>query len=152
MRTKEFIKRVEELGFKVIDGIASLMIIAENNECARVYENTMYSINTSTRVFDEIDKGVQKNLFNLIVEYASTPIKERKEEKKYLLKHKWLQGYDNLSYLNLSLNTNKKRKCYLYDSVDASLVKTQFTQSEIDEIKERFNTNLEDFEIVEVEE
>lgn len=72
---------------------------------------------------------------------------ERENGKKYYLRHRFLE-FDNFNYLNreygyeeLSLNSKTQLG-----------KQTQFTQDEIDEIKEKYNTDLKDFEIIEVEE
>lgn len=82
------------------------------------------------------------------MELAETPPDERQEEKKYYLKHRFL-GHRNYSYLNYD---QKLQKLYLNDKVRIDYVQTQFTQEEIDEIKEKYKTTLDDFEQIEVEE
>ena len=111
MRTKEFIKRIEELGFRVREEKANIDIIADNFIIAEVSKNRLYCINTYNSV--KVEWTNEKELFDLIVEYAKTPIEDRKEEKYYLVK---------------------------------------FSEKEIEEIKKKFDTELADFELVEVEE
>lgn len=82
------------------------------------------------------------------IAYAETPLDERQEEKKYYLKHRFLEHH-NYSYLNYD---QKLQKLYLNDKVRIDYVQTQFTQKEIDEIKEKYDTTLDDFKIIEVEE
>ena len=107
-----------------------------------------FSADLDYRGFDDLEHGRKEELFNLIVEYARTPIEEREEPKKYYLKHKWLTN-NGCSYNCLNFYVDKNK--YLIESGTTMCgYKTQFTQSEIDEIKERFNTSLEDFEIIEV--
>ena len=71
---------------------------------------------------------------------------ERENEKKYHLRHRFLE-VDFFNYLNRDygfpeLFLNSKSQIHK---------QTQFTQKEIDEIKEKYNTDLKDFEIIEVE-
>lgn len=75
--------------------------------------------------------------------------KEKGEEQKYYLKHKWLYVNGNTNFLNvysngLGLGLNSK------DNIEG--YKTQFTKQEIEKIKKEYNTDLKDFEIIPVEE
>lgn len=84
-------------------------------------------------------------MFEACLELAKTPLEERVEEKKYLLKHKFLETR-GINYLNVG-------DCYfLADKNDENDYKTHFTIQEIEEIKKKYNTSLDDFEIIEVEE
>lgn len=109
MRTKEFIKRVKNLGFKVKDDKGIIGIIADDFIIARVWKNRIYCIDTFNTV--KVEWINEKELFDLIVDYAKTPIAMRGEEKYYLVK---------------------------------------FSETEIKEIRKKFDTNLDDFELVEV--
>lgn len=146
MKTKEFIKRVEELGFKVNRTVAQIDIIAHSFTIARVYTNRMYAMNAFT--FINIEWRNQDKLFDLIVEYAKTPIEDREEEKKFYLWHKYSR-FDNGSrkYLGMDLLKYKPDSC---SKITYRWMKNQFTEKEIDEIKEKFNTDLKDFEKTEV--
>ncbi len=88
------------------------------------------------------------NMIKAAVEFAETPIKDREEEKKFYLRHRWLKPiYKN--YLNYCMTT----KDYWLDCKNEEIyVQTQFTEKEIDEIKEKINTDLGDFKKIEVEE
>lgn len=76
-------------------------------------------------------------------------IDEREPEKKYYLKHKFLSDYCGGSFLNQYLEIDD---WILDNKAHSSSCKTQFTQAEIDRIKENYNTTLDDFEQIEVEE
>lgn len=89
-------------------------------------------------------------LFNLLVEYAKTPVDEREEEKKFYLRCRWIFDYDFYMYLQKRSYDDKKMSFGVVNfSGNDGL---QFTLKEIEEIKERFDTDLKDFEMVEVEE
>ena len=154
MKTSEFIARVKELGFRVREKKFSVtnevwLIVCEveHTKFIGVEKNTRYLIDMNYANFMFLDDDLKWELFNLAVEYARTPIDERKEEKKYYLRLS-IFGYDDeQSYLNLERDTGK----YLFGSKkNTERYQTQFTQKEIDEMKKRFN--LDSFEIVEVEE
>ena len=153
MKTSEFIKRAGELGFnvkdcvnfynneKIIKGIRD-----EYKTFARVGEDGRFLVDSFYSDFKKLDIATQEALFDLVVEYARTPIEERKEEKKYYLRLP-IFVYDNENYLNLERDTGK----YLFGSKkNIERYQTQFTQKEIDEMKKRFN--LDSFEHVEVKE
>lgn len=151
MKTKDFVKEVEKLGFEVEEDTGAIEIYFNNVRIAYVYRYEIFSVNTAYIPFDVLSKEFVEKLYNLIDAYARTPLNEREEEKKFYLKQnlkdKWLER-NAFYYLNLNIDKN----IYLIDSyANTDTFKTQFTQAEIDEIKERFNTNLEDFEQIPVE-
>lgn len=149
MKTKEFIKRVEELGYKIfknnMGGNITYFTIFNSGgyKLAFVRENKLFEISIYS---DNIDG----KLFNLIIEYAKTPIEDREEEKKFLIKHKYLVSKANCQ---VNLAKNKKKNVYrvINCKVDNLVYQGQFTLNEIEEIKQKLNTDLADFELVEVE-
>ena len=149
LRTKRFIKEVNAMRLvaKVYDEYI-LIDDLKGRYLAYIYTEVMYKFNILYDSFQELSESDRKRLFNLLVEYASTPLdkREEEEEKKFYLKHKWLVGH--CTYLNFYIPNNSYK---LNDKSSMKNFKTQFTQAEIDEIKERFNTNLEDFEQIPVE-
>nr|DAX99492.1 MAG TPA: hypothetical protein [Caudoviricetes sp.] len=88
------------------------------------------------------------NMIKAAVEFAETPLEEREEPKKYHLRHKWMKEED-YNYLSLDLDDNYY---YLDDIEGFDWSENKFTREEIEDIKEKYDTKLEDFEIVEVEE
>lgn len=72
---------------------------------------------------------------------------ERENEKKYYLRHRFLEVYF-FNYLNRDYGFPE---LYLNSKSQVAGKQTQFTQEEIDEIKKRYNTDLKDFEQIEVE-
>ena len=148
MRTKEFIKQIEELGYKAHNSITQIDIVSDGLTVALVSIDRMHVINSFC--FVDVEWKNQDKLFDLICEYAKTPIEEREEPKKYYLRHKWMCNvFPDSNYLNrrnlinnFSLNNNDEQLSF----------QTKFTREEIDEIKEKYNTDLSDFEVIEVEE
>lgn len=144
MKTKEFIEKVEELGFRTTH--VNEYIYIENrmvDTCAIVDRYCRYGFNTNFDDFYDLKKETKEELFNLLVEYSSTPQKEREKTNKYYLKHKWM-----------SFKRERYLKCiggeyYLHDAEQPTKHKVQFTQIEIDKIKEKFGTDLNDFEMIE---
>lgn len=119
MKTKEFIKRVEELGFEAcISGSIAYVLKDGRYTVAKIKTKRACAIDFFYHLNDTLDKEISEKLFDIIVEYAKTPIEDREEEKKFYLKNRW---------------ENK-----------------QLTLKEIEAIKEKFNTDLTDFLLVEV--
>ena len=85
-----------------------------------------------------------------VVEFAETPIDEREEEKKFYLRHRYFRFHNgSRKYLGMDL---VKDKPDLYSKITYRWIKNQFTEKEIEEIEEKFDTDLADFELVEVKE
>lgn len=155
MKTKEFIKRVKSLGFKVgiaykgNDEIGAIIISDyEESEFVRIWPRR-YAIST---IFDGFNSCINsEELYKLCFEYASTPVEDREEEKKFYAKHKYLVGteYRDANYLNFGKYDCDK--LWLGFKSKRLNVQTQFTLKEIEEIKEEFDIDLKDFELVEVE-
>ncbi len=80
MKTKEFIKRVEELGYKAHKRITQIDIVSDGFTVATVSTKRMYVINSFC--FVDVEWKNQDKLFDLIVEYAKTPVEDREEDTK----------------------------------------------------------------------
>lgn len=147
MRTKEFIKRVKELGFRVREEKANINIIADNFIIAEVSKNRLYCINTYNSV--KVEWTNEKELFDLIVEYAKTPIEDREEEKKFLIQHKYLVSKN---FYPVCMVWHKLKDVYrpINCRVDNHIYQAQFTLKEVEDIKVKLDTDLADFELVEV--
>ena len=165
MKTKEFIKRVIESGFtinyyvnpcsnatKPTCGFHALIISDNEDDLVTVWTESQYAISTIVDGFCayKINEPLDE-LYKLCFEYASTPVSEREEEKKYYLKHRYLVQAGNCTTAFLNYTTHNDT-LYLYTKGQTYSVKTQFTLKEIEEIKAKFGTDLADFELVEVEE
>lgn len=149
MKTKEFIKRVEELGYKVRKVYSQIEIMSQGLTVATVSTKRMYVIKSFC--FVDVEWKNQDKLFDLIVEYAKTPIPDREEKEiKFYLKHRYFRFHNGLSkYLGMDFVEYKLDLC---SKITYRWVKNQFTLKEIGEIKEKYNTDLSDFEMIEVEE
>lgn len=151
MKTKEFIKRVEELGYLVNEGYVDWQISRLNKGqdllVALVNKNNLSRISTDFGGWWDIPNEEKSKLLDIIIEFAKTSIEDRKEEKKYYLKHKWISD-KTVTYLKFDREYNCN---ILYLYIGKNLWKKEFTKEEIKGFKQTFNTDLSDFEIVEVE-
>lgn len=145
MKTKEFIKRVEELGYKTNLRASFIQIIHDDFVAVVVHIDKMYAI-----TFHQIIKTSWNNadkLFDLVVQYAKTPIEDREEEKKFYLRHMYFKSWNDRQYFTFDYI----HKCaYVRSKLSICKAMQQFTLQEIEEIKEKYNTDLKDFELVEV--
>lgn len=151
MKTNEFIKAVEELGYEVFDEVTCFEIIdTDGLWLAVVRKDHLLSFSTEHVGWGDLDNREKTRLFMVIYDYASTPPDKREEEKKFYLKHRYFK-YPNgeEKFFNINLDSNAPSLKWKSNS---EFFKTQFTQKEIDEIKEKHHTDLSDFERVEVEE
>lgn len=142
MKTKEFVKKVKQLGYDCSIEKYLLYVFEGNHSIA--------CISLCRTSYFTIQKG-DPELCKLCIEYAQTPLEEREEEKKYhlYLKKENREFYDAIgSYLTLS----KRDNTFSIDvGVETAGLTSEFTQEKIDWIKERFNTDLEEFEQIEVD-
>ena len=154
MKTKEFIKRVKKLGFEIEieygrnGELVEFRIRDDEEDFVIIWPKFTFAINTIEGGFMDLKYPLPlKELYKLCFEYASTPVKDREEEKKFYLKHRWLESVGNRYLI-----WDSGDKCYyLDDSAEYYSGKMKFTLKEIEEIKEKFDTDLTDFELVEVE-
>lgn len=153
MKTKEFIKRVEELGYEInekkfLDSVICLIISNSFGiKVGYVAINKLFEMNIRP------DECMSKELFDLVVEYAKTPIKDREEEKKFYLRHRWLMTeFGDTYYLCKCYNAAGKISYGIRLSYITHDETWLFTLKEIEEIKEKFDTDLSDYELVKVEE
>lgn len=113
MKTKEFIKRVKELGFEIIRAGSHIDIMFNDFVIAGVYTDRMHVMTFYSHeklLLTNIDK-----LFDLLVEYTKTPVDEREGGMKIKLMNPYYEetievledlDYFNKSYKNI-LNGNE---------------------------------------------
>lgn len=162
MKTKEFIKSVEKMGFTIeyyknpFSNIESncdydLITISANNQVlVKIWTNCQYAISTVSDGHScYLDGYDVDELYKLCFEYTSTPVEDREEkEKRYYLRHKWIKGCAIMYLYRNELNGY----WYLGENKCRPHRQRRFTLKEIEEIKEKFHIDLSDFELVEVEE
>ena len=157
MKTKEFIKRVKELGFEVFNEDDYLVIKDEyESNVANVNKTTLAQMSTDYIEWDEIYDEDKTKLFDLLIEYAKTPIDERKEEEKYFYEHRFIKTRGgNPTYLAIRQRPNYKYPILQGSYKDIFEYKVEFTDKEMEETKKQYGIFLDDFvkkEIIEVSE
>ena len=143
MRRLEFIRKVEKLGYDVNERSFETYVTRHNEDyvIASVYNAEQYTMKIN-------DGGqIDEDMFNLCVELARTPINEREyprsEGQKYLLKFKAFGFYRSSIYLAYDKIEDEYA---LGDNVENERYHVQFSQDEIDWIKDRYETDLDEFE------
>lgn len=117
MKTSEFIRKVKELNYMVVDSVEHIRVYFNSLLVAEVHKNEVKSLSTVW------NKYVSDLLFDILVEYARTPIEERKEPKKYYLYNPVRNKYFNYDIEN---------KIYFWLSpTETHEVQTKFTEEEI---------------------
>lgn len=134
-----------EAGYDILDD--------PNRYCMKHrYRNNCISVNKTLVKFIFIEnEHCRPEDFEVIkaaMELAETPPEERQEEKKYYLRHRFLVEEGDCNYLNYD---HSLRELNLSDIGQSKSTQTQFTQAEIEDIKEKYKTTLDDFEQIEVE-
>ena len=86
-------------------------------------------------------------LLKKAIELAETPLAERGEEKKYYLRHRFINNLAAEKYINLSITGTAE----IRDRCGNQNDKRVFTKAEIEELKVELDTDLNDFKLIEVE-
>lgn len=149
MRTTEFVKEVLNSGFEITERPDSISIYYRNVLISIVSKNKNFLAGTTYESFNDLSEELREKLYNLIDEYVRTPLNERREEKKYYLRLTALIKDEDYNYLNYG---DEAEEFILGNRIESGDWQTQFTQKEIDEIKENFGVTLSDFEQIPVDE
>ena len=146
MKTKEFIAKVEALGFLAHDGHCYLEVEdTEGKDVVDILKAKRWVYDCEFDAFESLHEVKQAELMEFVTEYVTTQVKDREEEKRsylrnvspllrgsgrgYLAKNK-----DTLEYYALSLKCSEE------------FYQTIFTESEINQM------DITGFERVEVTE
>lgn len=167
MRINELRDEIEKLGqkydekFIVRKYTAYISIYVYRSDeyynIASIMLEKQYAFNTINETFDGLPEELQEKLFNILVEFARKPEKEREEEKKYQYKLKgkywWIiKDFEvDKIYFNLVKDGDCENHLTLNDSEDFPLHKTTFTDKEMEEVLEEFDVDLKIFDKIEVE-
>lgn len=149
MNIKEFTKILQNKNYCVefSDYNEVCVLSADHHYIARVQADRVCMLTIGSNILQIEDENERTWLVDLIACFAKTPIDER-SDKKYYLKHRWLicNGLKYLCY---------DKGSYIYFLSERPLVEdddatSEFTQEDINSIKRKLDTSLEDFEMIEV--
>ena len=154
MRIDELKRIVRENGYKLIDDDLVIFIYGYSHGGSdkfkteiRISKIRAKDITIETGIYCEIEEF---NVIKAAVKFAETPPEDREEEQKFYLRHRWITDKDFYMYLRKTSYDDKKMSFGVINFSGNDGLK--FTLKEIEEIKEKFGTDLKDFELVEVEE
>ena len=141
MRYSKFKREVEKLDLEVMSNQRYIDVAIDKTVFLEISKENQYTMNADFWGFQFLASEIKRELFRLATELASTPLDEREDEKRYRLKLPFAMKYD--SYLNLCSDG------FFVSSKDNSNdCKTIFTESEIEELKRKYN--LDSFVLGEV--
>lgn len=164
MKTKEFIEKVKKLGFGIeyyknpLSNVGLrcdydlFTIYLEDKDLVEIWTNCRYAISTISDGHSCFINGYDVDeLYKVCFEYASTPVDDREDkEKKFFLKHRYFQiAGGGSGFFTIA---NPSGLLFLKYKTNLDNYSQKFTLNEIEEIEEKYNTDLMDFELVEVEE
>lgn len=149
MKTKELKEIARENGYEFnVDG-CSIFLIKEIEIYGRQFKNVIKINRLACKSIwinnSEYVGEMDVNMMEASIAYARTPEEEREEEKKYYIISKLIPE-SNFKYLCKRCGSTDELEFDVESNVDS-----KFTKTEIEEIKEKYNTNLKDFEQIEVE-
>lgn len=167
MKTKEFIEKVKKLGFGIeyyknpLSNVGLrcdydlFTIYLEDKDLVEIWTNCRYAISTISDGHSDYLYGYDvQELYKLCFEYTSTPVEDREDKEwKFYLRHRWITTeFGDKYYFCKSYNAVGDISYVFRLSYITHDETWLFTLKEIEEIKEKFDTDLADFELVEVEE
>lgn len=91
MKVKELKEAIKDIGFhndinlKVTEDIYAFYIESKNKTLAIVSKSEKCLIGINYQNFSEQEEKLRQTLFDVIYEFAKTPLDERQEEKKYII-------------------------------------------------------------------
>ncbi len=152
---KSELKEICENGSFIVDfedKETVITIYGTQYQIATISEEKEYSLNIYLLGFTNL-MNVDEAL-KAIVEYASTPIKDRKDEVKYKLYHRYMNNPDDSQYYKVSLTLDENDCLAVVRNEEFlpshQIIKKEFTEEEIEQIKKMYGTTLDDFDIYEV--
>ena len=132
MKYSEFEELMENAGYKVHDnGLEITVRMSDDSVVSYVEKDTIGVVDLDWLDYAELPIEARKFVADICMELSFTPHEDREEEEeKYYLRQ---IGFGSWSFLNFNINSQEyivagKNDDYMY--------KTQFTQSEIEELPE----------------
>jgi len=140
MKTSEFIYEVEKLGLNADQNVNRVLIMNEEETIAFADAKRMFVMDTDTRFFGKMNPHTKSKLIKLMIDYITTTIEEREQEKRYYLKLITPILIDNDEvFLNVS---KAKADYFIRDKEDTRYDKTIFTESELSQMDETGFTRI----------
>ena len=134
MKTKEFIAKVEALGFLVYDGHCYLEVKdTEYKDVVDILKAKRWVYDCEFDAFESLHEVKQTELMEFVTEYVTTQVKDREEEKRCLLRYDvpplLRTGRAKPQYLNIRQTDGYPDISYSF--MECSGFQKTFTESEI---------------------
>lgn len=155
MTYKDFKARISEIANKynlnldITEDMKNICIKVDDVICAQANKIMPCFMNTDVGGLYYLGEEARLEILEALYGLSRTPIGKRREDEKYYLRHRFLVDGLDSSFLNHSMSDDA---WFLSDEGCFGNYQSQFTLKEIEEIKEKYETTLDDFEIIEVEE
>lgn len=154
MKTRDFIERVESLDFvgKAEKGLSGLVGFPNKNgePLINVNEYLAYHFNTDYKAFKQLHLRDKRQLANIMWEYASTPLEEREEEKKYVYRmNRAVAAQEYLKASNIGTVRFEGARDF---STNEPYFKSKFTDAEVENYSEEVREIFKICEKIEVTE
>ena len=139
MKTKEFVEKIEALGYEVKNDCDTLLVKSDGEIICDVSNSEFGILDTDSYVgFKQITVEKRKEILLILADYALTDPAEREEEKRYYLRfiHPNILGEREPFYLHLH-HSESAKDYYEIGTVKAPFgnkLQTIFTESEIAEM------------------
>ena len=133
MKTKEFVRQVEALGFLVYDGHGYLEVKdTEGKDVVDILKAKRWVYDCEFDAFESLHEVKQTELMEAVTEYVTTQVKDREEEKRCRLRIVANLGFkDDQRFLNLNI---EREEYFICSARQSEWVKTIFTESEISQM------------------
>ncbi|AFU63169.1 hypothetical protein 8014-B2_00102 [Lactobacillus phage ATCC 8014-B2] len=131
MRTKEFATKLNYYKYRVGQNpsLGELYVVGEVDG---VQDINLVEISDNKIGVVKFNEPISKNVVDIVMKYAYTPVEERDEENKYLVH---LKGINNgCGYLNY--RGGDRGRYFVSDYVSGAGYKTYFTKKEINKLVE----------------
>lgn len=149
MEYKNFKQAINKMGLETTIDENCICIFNDNLICS-ISEKIVGVLSTEYENFYSLPVSIRKQLINTVYLYATTDLDSR-HIKRFCLQHKYLTNSAGHAFLNVSedykrfsLGTNREYK--------NKRNKVFFTGDELDILKFKLNTTLDDFAIIEQKE
>ena len=140
MKTKEFANKLKNEGFYAKRRLSWYTGVVDISTRGSVNDPSLVEISETEMGVVKFNGPLTcKDVVDIIMEYANTPIEERKEEKKYLVHLKGVNK--DTSYLNCQRGLGYY---FISNSDEDEYNKTQFTKPEINKLVEDPNLFLQE--------
>lgn len=146
MNREEFLKKIEEMDLHTeYDQYFLYVLDKDDFQLASISTVYTYQFSFCQAGLCVLSDSDCADFIRLVVDFVCSGA-DRKKEKRYYLKHKFLYNSGDFNYFNVRREDGHTS---LGTDFQTEGVQTKFTQREIEEMKREYDTDFSDFEIEE---